>query len=120
MKRHVLHVIPYLWSGAGGVLTRLCETQRRAGPVTIVTSGSDGDNPDWPAYRARLRKAGVAHHTIDFYRRSEFWNSVAQLADLVRNEKPPVIHAHAGTPCAAAAIARTITGSRARLIGQMY
>lgn len=122
MRAPVLHVIPFLWSGAGGVLTRLCESQRRHGPVAIVTAGRRGDQPDWPAYRARLRRAGVTHHTIDFFHRDdgEFWSRVAELAALIRELKPAVIHAHAGVPACAAAIARAISGHHARVIGQMY
>src|SRR4051812_31343537 len=102
---HVLHVIPFLWSGAGGMLTRLCEAQRQRGPVSIVTAGRTGANADWSAYRSRLRRAGVAHHTIDFYQRGEFWKSTGALADLIDDVNPSVIHAHAGVPAAAASIA---------------
>jgi glycosyltransferase involved in cell wall biosynthesis len=118
----VLHVIPYLWSGAGGVVTRLCEAQRERGPVAIVTGGRRGEHPDWPAYRARLRRAGVEHHRIDFFQRDSatFWSSVNELRALVRAVRPAVIHAHAGVPAAAAAIARTDAPPAARLIGQMY
>lgn len=123
MRAPVLHVIPFLWSGAGGVLTRLCEAQRLHGPVAIVTTGQGGDQPDWPAYRSRLRRAGVMHSSIDFFHREDgqFWPRVAKLTKLVRDLKPAVIHAHAGVPACAAAIARATSGHRdARLIGQMY
>jgi glycosyltransferase involved in cell wall biosynthesis len=116
----ILHVIPYLWSGAGGVVTRLCESQRRAHRVAIVTSGEHGANPDWPTYRARLRRAGVEHHTIDFHRRSEFWPSADRLASVILKLKPSVIHAHAGVPCCAAVVARQMSGHGAPVIGQMY
>jgi glycosyltransferase involved in cell wall biosynthesis len=122
MRPPVLHVIPYLWSGAGGVLTQLCEAQRRDGPVTIVTTGSSGEHADWPAYRKRLRDAGVGHHTIDFFRRDPaiFWDSATRLSALIRRLAPAVIHAHAGVPACGAIAARTMAGSRARVIGQMY
>lgn len=121
-RRPVLHVIPYLWSGAGGVLTRLCEDQARRRPVVVVTAGNHGDQPDWPAYRARLARAGVTHHTIDFYRRDQatFWSSVARLASLIAAIKPGVVHAHAGVPACGAAIARGLSGLNPKLIGQMY
>jgi glycosyltransferase involved in cell wall biosynthesis len=121
MRAPVLHIIPFLWSGAGGVLTRLCEEQRQHGPVAIVTTGRRGDRPDWPTYRARLRRAGVTHHAIDFFHRDgEFWSRVAQLSQLVRDLKPAVIHAHAGVPACAAVIARRTSGHHSRVIGQMY
>jgi glycosyltransferase involved in cell wall biosynthesis len=118
----VLHVIPHLWSGAGAVVTRLCEAQRQHGLVTIVTAGSLGAEGDWAAYRARLRRAGVEHRTIDFFNRDEatFWSSANALANLIREIAPGVIHAHAGVPASGAAIARALSGNRARLIGQMY
>jgi glycosyltransferase involved in cell wall biosynthesis len=118
----VLHVIPHLWSGAGAVVTRLCEAQRRHGPVAIVTAGSDGAQADWTSYRARLRRAGVEHRTIDFFSRDEatFWSSASALAALIRELEPGVIHAHAGVPSSGASIARALSGERARLIGQMY
>jgi glycogen(starch) synthase len=117
-----LHVAPFLWSGAGGVITRLCEHQRREGPVVLVTTGSRDGLDDWRAYRSRLRRAGVTHHSIDFFHRSEdrFWSSATQLARLLRDLKPAVIHAHAGVPTCGAVVARGISGHRARLIGQMY
>jgi glycosyltransferase involved in cell wall biosynthesis len=122
MRPPVLHVAPFLWSGAGGVITRLCEEQRTEGPVTLVTTGRRDGLEDWPAYRRRLRRAGVVHHAIDFFGRQEagFWASAARLAELVRDIKPGVIHAHAGVPSCGAVIARTMSGHRARIIGQMY
>jgi glycosyltransferase involved in cell wall biosynthesis len=122
MRAPILHVIPHLWSGAGAVVTRLCEAQRRAGPVTLVTAGQGGELGDWPAYRRRLRRAGVAHHTIDFFHRDAptFWTGVEALARLLRSEQPAVVHAHAGVPAAAGAIARAIAGQRPPLVAQMY
>jgi glycosyltransferase involved in cell wall biosynthesis len=124
MKRRppVLHVAPFLWSGAGSVITRLCEEQRARGPVTLVTTGRRDGLEDWPAYRRRLRRAGVVHHAIDFFGRQEagFWMSAARLAELVRELKPGVIHAHAGVPSCGAVIACAMSGHRARVIGQMY
>src|SRR5687768_14589728 len=85
MRAPVLHVAPFLWSGAGGVITRLCEAQRRTAPVVVVTTGRSGDLDDWRPYRQRLRRAGVTHHSMDFFHRDEqsFWSSASQLADLV-------------------------------------
>ena len=122
MRPPVLHVIPHLWSGAGDVVTRLSEAQRRHGPVTIVTTGDSGAEGDWRAYRTRLRSAGVTHHTIDFFHRDEgrFWSSVMELDALIRDVRPAVIHAHAGVPACGAVVARATSGQKARVIGQMY
>jgi glycosyltransferase involved in cell wall biosynthesis len=122
MPPAILHVIPFLWSGAGAVLTRLCESQRRMSEVAIVTTGRSENMSDWPAYRRRLRNAGVTHHRIDLFHRDAptFWSSVEQLAALLRQLRPSIVHAHAGVPAAAAAIARNLAAPRTRLIGQMY
>lgn len=118
----ILHVIPHLWSGAGSVVTRLCEAQRRHGPVAIVTTGRGDEHPDWPSYRTRLRRAGVARHEIDCFHRDSatYWSSVDALSALIDQLRPSVIHAHAGVPAGAAAMARATAGRRIRLIGQMY
>lgn len=104
------------------MLTRLCEVQRRAGPVTIVTTGEDDEHPDWKIYRDRLRAAGVNHRRIDFFHRDSgiFWNSVAELGELIREIAPAVIHAHGGVPACAAVMATAASGGRLRLLGQMY
>ncbi|MEQ1756766.1 MAG: glycosyltransferase family 4 protein [Vicinamibacterales bacterium] len=117
----VLHVIPFLWSGAGGVVTRLCEAQRQHGPVAIVTTGKTVEHADWPAYRTRLRRAGVTHHSIDFFHRDQdlFWSGVGQLQALIDDLRPGVIHAHAGVPACAVHAARE-GGRNVRVIGQMY
>jgi glycosyltransferase involved in cell wall biosynthesis len=122
MRPPVLHIIPFLWSGAGSVVTRLCEAQRQQGPVAIVTGGQPDASGDWDSYRRRLRRAGVTHHTIDFFHRADgvFWSSVSALADVMRDLRPGVIHAHAGVPSCGAVAARAITSQRARIIGQMY
>lgn len=122
MPAPILHVIPVLWSGAGGVVTRLCESQAATRPVVMVTANAAGELRDWPAYRRRLRAAGVAHHTIDFFHRDgpAFWMGVEALATLIRRTRPAVIHAHAGVPTAAAVIARDVSGHEARIVGQMY
>lgn len=122
MRAPVLHIAPFLWSGAGGVITRLCEAQRRHGPVVLVTTGRQGGLRDWESYRRRLRRAGVTLHAIDFFRRDPetFWSSADRLAGLIAELRPGVIHAHAGVPSCGAVAARGISGHRARIIGQMY
>jgi glycosyltransferase involved in cell wall biosynthesis len=122
MRPPVLHVIPFLWSGAGGVVTQLCEDQRRHGPVTLVSTSRHEALADWPSYRRRLRRAGVTHHTIDFFHRDAtgFWRSTSALADVIRAVRPAVIHAHAGVPSCGAVMARAIAAHRARLIAHMY
>lgn len=122
MRPPILHVIPFLWSGAGAVVTRLCEAQRRHGSVTLVSTGRHDTLTDWDRYRRRLRQAGVVHHTLDFFHRDAavFWPSTRALADLIRDLRPAVIHAHAGVAACGAAMARSLAAQPARLLGHMY
>lgn len=118
----ILHVAPFLWSGAGRVISRLCADQRRTREVVLVTTGASDGLSDWPSYRRALRHAGVKHHAIDVFHRDaeRFWAAADRLSHLIDTLAPAVIHAHAGVPAALAAIARDQSGSRARLVAQMY
>ena len=118
----ILHVVPALWSGAGQVVTRLCETQADAHDVAIVTSDRRGSDGDWSCYRQTLVARGVAHHPIDFLSRAPktFAASVDALGALVRHWRPHVVHAHAGVPTAGAAAARAWTIAPYRLVAQCY
>jgi glycosyltransferase involved in cell wall biosynthesis len=119
-RRRILHVIPTLWSGAGDVLTHLCELQAEHDEVTVVSSSLRGALADWPAYRRRLRAAGVRHVTIDTFARTPetLWQSVGQLRNLTRAWTPDVVHTHAGVPT----LAWTLAGPspRRRHIAHMY
>jgi len=112
----ILHVIPFLWSGAGNVLTRLCAAQTANNDVGIITSGRSKGFTDWTEYRKRLKSAGVEHFEIDFFDRDPavFWRSVEAFAKLTRDWKPDVIHCHSGVPACAAAL------SGLRFIGQIH
>jgi glycosyltransferase involved in cell wall biosynthesis len=101
----ILHVIPFLWSGAGNVVTRLCTAQAAGNEVGIITSGQSKGFTDWTEYRKRLKSAGVEHFTIDFFDRDPavFWRSTDAFAKLAAKWKPDVIHCHSGVPACAAA-----------------
>ncbi len=118
----ILHIIPALWSGAGQVVTRLCETQSDVHDVGIVTSNREGSSEDWPCYRRALAESGVAHYAIDFLSRhpNTFAKSVDALGALVRRWRPHIVHAHAGVPAAGAAAARAWAIAPYRLIAQCY
>jgi glycosyltransferase involved in cell wall biosynthesis len=119
MNRRVVHVIPFLWSGAGRVVTRLCEEQAARGvDVHLATTGRAGAERDWPAYRTRLRRAGVTWHRLNtFDRRPEsLWPTVERATHLLADLSPDVVHAHAGVPTFVA----TLAARRARVVGQMY
>jgi len=107
--RRIVHVTPFLWSGAGGALVRLAEAQRAAGSeVTVVTTGRSRGGSDWPAQRQRLRRAGVAHVRLDFFAREPavFWPSVEALGRLLARRRADIAHAHAGVPACALAVCR--------------
>lgn len=122
MPSPILHVAPFLWSGAGRVISRLCADQAAHRPVTLVTTGSSEGLTDWPSYRRVVRAAGVTHHRLDVFHRdpARYWAAVTHLATLLRALRPAVIHAHAGVPASIAALAREQSGVQARLVAQMY
>lgn len=119
----ILHVIPFLWSGAGKVLVRLCQMQRSDGwRVGIVTSGAVRGQRDWPEYRSALADHGVRHWSIDFFSRDPacFWPAVDQLRALVSAERPRVIHTHAGVPACAAAAVRPSVPAEFDFVAHLY
>lgn len=122
MPGPILHVAPFLWSGAGRVIAALAAAQAERDRVIVVTTGRLGRLADWPAYRRVLRRAGVRLITIDTFQRDPavVWTSAARLAALIHELRPRVVHAHAGTPTGIAALARDLTGQPVPLIGQMY
>lgn len=122
MSAPILHIAPFLWSGAGRVITALCLEQARRRPVVLVTSGSAGDLADWPSYRRTLARAAVRHLTLDTFHRDAgtVWTSAAALAAVLSSVRPRAIHAHAGVPTGVAAVARDIAGLRVPIVGQMY
>jgi glycosyltransferase involved in cell wall biosynthesis len=122
VRRRVLHIIPFLWSGAGRVLTTLCEHQRRMAEVHLATTGRRGELRDWPLYRRRLRRAGVVWHRLDTFGREAqvFWATVARATALVDALAPDVIHAHAGVPAVVAALAAARARRRVSVVAQMY
>jgi glycosyltransferase involved in cell wall biosynthesis len=116
----LLHVIPALWSGAGEVVTHLCERQAGHHQVIVATSAYKGPLRDWPAYRRRLRDAGVRLVRIDTFSRDPqvFWASVDRLGRLTRDWRPDVVHTHAGVPACVLACAGV--APRVRHVAQMY
>ena len=119
-RRRILHVIPVLWSGAGEALTRLCELQASRYEITVATSGLEGSLRDWPAYRRRLRAAGVRHIGVNTFARTPeaFWPAVEELRTTLRRWAPDIVHTHAGVPATAVALARD--GSSPRHVAHMY
>jgi len=104
----VLHAAPYLWSGAGRVITDLLDSQRQRHTVALVTSPRSGELRNWPAYDRRIAALRIRHERIDLFHRdgATFWPAVAQMQRAIDSFKPDVIHTHAGTPTAIASLAR--------------
>jgi glycosyltransferase involved in cell wall biosynthesis len=113
-------VIPALWSGAGEVVTHLCERQASRYDVAIATSAYKGPLQDWPAYRRRLRRAGVRLIQLDTFSREPqvFWSSADTLGGLTRDWAPDVVHTHAGVP--ACVFACSVHPSGMRHVAQLY
>lgn len=111
----ILHAAPYLWSGAGRVITNLLASQRQHHTVALVTSPRSGELRNWPAYERRIASKKIPHDRIDLFHRdgATFWPAVAALQRRIDGFKPDVIHTHAGPPTAIAALARR-SSSRAR------
>ena len=115
-RLRVLHAAPYLWSGAGSVITRLIESQVEHHDVALITSPAAGDLRNWPMYERRVAKTGVLRRRIDlFHRDSEsLWTAVQQMRAAIDEFEPDILHTHAGTPTAVAVLARA-GSSRASL-----
>ncbi len=118
----IIHIIPFLWSGAGKVLTELCVSQQAQHEVMIVTSGRSKGMVDWPSYRKRLANNGVLHRRIDFFDRDPavFWKSVQELSSIVSEFEPDVVHCHSGVAACAASAVRDTHEEGFRLIGQLH
>jgi glycosyltransferase involved in cell wall biosynthesis len=107
-RLRVLHAAPYLWSGAGRVITDLLDAQRQRHTVALVTSPRSGELRNWPAYERRIAACRIQHDRIDLFHRdgATFWPAVASMQLALESFKPDVIHTHAGTPTSIASLAR--------------
>jgi glycosyltransferase involved in cell wall biosynthesis len=107
-RLRVLHAAPYLWSGAGRVITDLLDAQSRRHTVALVTSPRSGELRNWPAYERRIAARRIPHDRVDLFHRdgATFWPAVASMQRAIESFKPDVIHTHAGTPTAIASLAR--------------
>ena len=118
----ILHLIPFLWSGAGDVVSRLAISQHQNATVGVVTSGSSKGESDWDSYRTRLRDARVSHFQVDLFDRDPnvFWDSVVRLGEVFEEFPPDIVHCHSGVPAAAAAAVRDSWNPDFALIGQLH
>jgi len=118
----ILHIVPFLWSGAGSVVTRLCLSQNEAHTVGIVTSGRSKGFSDWSTYRRQLKRNGVSHFAVDLFDRDPviLSDSVRKLRGVIEEFRPDVVHCHSGVPAYASALVRQTAGFQFLLIGQFH
>jgi glycosyltransferase involved in cell wall biosynthesis len=121
-RKRLLILAPFLWSGAGSVITRLCEHFAGSWDVLLITSDRSKGFEDWPTYRDRVQQAGAQHRAIDLFCRDSIslWDSLGRVHEVCQEFKPHVIHAHAGVPTLAAVSARSLAPDSPLVIGQMY
>jgi len=99
MKPPILHVYEdYKWTGPSGPVARLCrELQRRGWPVELATCRGP-DDPEKKWLNERAREMGLTVHD-DLYLESEpnvrmNGRDIARLKELMREQKPALVHAH--------------------------
>lgn len=111
----ILHAAPYLWSGAGNVITRLIAFQSNLHEVGLVTSPASRELRNWPAYDRLASTTTTWQDRIDLFHRDAetSWTAVRRLRDAVDEFRPDIIHTHAGTPTAVAVLA--VSGLRTRI-----
>jgi glycosyltransferase involved in cell wall biosynthesis len=121
-RLRVLHAAPYLWSGAGRVISDLLVAQHQRHTVALVTSPRSGELRNWPAYERRIAAGRIRHDRIDLFHRdaATFWPAVAAMQRTIVSFRPDVIHTHAGTPTAVAALARESSGTTMPIVSHFY
>jgi glycosyltransferase involved in cell wall biosynthesis len=122
-RLRILHAAPYLWSGAGRVISDLLRAQRSRHDVRLVTSPAAGDLRNWPSYERAIAAAGIPHDRIDLFHReaATFWPAVVSMRQILDDFKPDVVHTHAGTPTAIATLAIESSSRRSRaLVSHFY
>lgn len=104
----ILHVAPFLWSGAGRVIVRLAQEQARSSAVMVTSSARVDELRDWAPYRRALARSGIALGRIDFFRRSpeHLWPATDKLARAIEAFAPSIVHVHSGVPACACAVLR--------------
>lgn len=104
MGSRIVHLVNELVDTGNGIVNvtvDLAVEQARSGDrVTVASSGG--------GFVSLLAEYGVRHVEIDF--RSHPLRSAGALAELVREERPDVVHAHTVAPCLLAAAVRRVPG----------
>jgi glycosyltransferase involved in cell wall biosynthesis len=107
-RLRILHAAPYLWSGAGKVISLLIEAQTARHELAIVTSPHSDGLRNWPRYDRQLTRLAVRREQFDLFHRdaAAFWTSVQRMTAMLDSLRPDVCHTHAGVPTAVVALAR--------------
>ena len=109
MKKRILTMTPFLWSGAGKLIVRLMREFAAKGiECELISSRSSKGMRDWPGYISELNEAGVRCHRIDLFDRASecVWKSVLELCGILQEKHYDLIHVHAGVPAFVATAAR--------------
>ncbi len=123
MKKRILTLTPFLWSGAGKAIIRLIrEFSARGIECEMISSGSSRGMVDWPEYVRELKRAQIPHHRIDFFDRdsARIWQSIVELSDLLRKRAYDLIHVHSGVPAFASVAARERAGRNLPVVATFH
>lgn len=123
MKKRILTMTPFLWSGAGKLIVRLIQEFAAKGiECELVSSHYSKGMRDWPEYIRELKKAGIRCHKIDLFDRNSerVWTSVLELCALLEKEHFDLIHVHAGVPAFVASAALDCVRQRMPIVGTFH
>lgn len=103
----ILHLTTYLQGGAGRIIYDLALEQKRLGhTVSLATSKTEYPGYcNYPEYLDGLRSAGIPYRLVDsFFKRDSgsFAEAKKQVSELIKQERPDIIHCHASMPALAA------------------
>ena len=103
----ILHLTTYLQGGAGRIIYDLALEQKRLGhTVSLATSKTEYPGYcNYPEYLDGLRSAGIPFRLVDsFFKRDggSFAEAKKQVSELIKRERPNIIHCHASMPALAA------------------
>lgn len=123
LKKRVLTITPFLWSGAGKAIVRLVKELRGRGlECELISSGNSRGMSDWPEYVRELKRAEVPYHTIDFFARDSalMWQGIRQLGILLQETHFDLLHVHAGVPAFAAVAARDLAQKHIPIVATFH
>jgi glycosyltransferase involved in cell wall biosynthesis len=123
LKKRILTITPFLWSGAGKAIVRLVkELKVRGLECELISSGDSRGMSDWPEYVRQLKRAEVPYHTIDFFARDSalMWQGIQQLGKLLQETRFDLLHVHAGEPAFAAVAAMDLAKKQIPIVATFH